>query len=186
MSSLSILKQQKRAVISPRYRTDNVKGFTQVFTTLAPLAALWFGAVLSAGFSLWLTAGVTLLMSLYLIRAFVLMHECGHGSLFRTAWLNRALGFVFGVLAGNLNTPEVQALDREWSPKLAEAIDAVNFNAPLFERIASVYEARETSWQSADSGSRPSQPPTWEKPSCSCSTKISRSRSKSTRSCVAP
>jgi len=100
VSSLSIIKQQKRAIISPRYRTDNVKGFTQVLTTLAPLAALWFCAVLSAGFSLWLTAGVTLLMSLFLIRAFVLMHECGHGSLFRTAWLNRAFGFLFGVLSG--------------------------------------------------------------------------------------
>ena len=100
MSSLSLIKQQKRAIISHRYRTDNVKGFTQVLTTLAPLAALWYCAVLSVGHSLWLTAGVTLLMSLFLIRVFVLMHECGHGSLFRTAWLNRAFGFLFGVLSG--------------------------------------------------------------------------------------
>ena len=87
-------------MMSHRYRADNVKGFTQVLTTLAPLAALWFCAVWSAGVSLWLTAGVTLVITLFLIRAFVLMHECGHGSLFRTAWLNRAFGFLFGVLAG--------------------------------------------------------------------------------------
>jgi omega-6 fatty acid desaturase (delta-12 desaturase) len=99
-SSLSLIKQRKRTIISHRYRADNVKGFTQILTTLAPLAALWFCVVPSAGFSLWLTAGVTLLMSLFLIRAFVLMHECGHGSLFRTAWLNRAFGFLLGVLTG--------------------------------------------------------------------------------------
>jgi acyl-lipid omega-6 desaturase (Delta-12 desaturase) len=100
VSSLSILKKQKRAIISQGYTSDNGKGLTQVFTTLVPLAALWFCAVSSAGISLWLTAGVTVLISLFLVRAFVLMHECGHGSLFRTAWLNQAFGFLFGVLAG--------------------------------------------------------------------------------------
>jgi peptidyl-dipeptidase Dcp len=55
------------------------------------------------------------------------------------------LEIMFSVLSGNLNTPEVQAIDREWSPKLAEAYDAITFNAPLFARIAAVYEARQTS-----------------------------------------
>jgi peptidyl-dipeptidase Dcp len=55
------------------------------------------------------------------------------------------LGTMFAVYTGNLNTPEVQALDREWSPKLAEASDAITFNAPLFERISTVYATRETS-----------------------------------------
>jgi len=100
VSSLRLIKQHKRSIISYRYRASNAKGLAQVLTTLAPLAALWFCAVLSVSFSLWLTAGVTLIMSLFLIRVFVLMHECGHGSLFRTAWLNKAFGFLFGVLAG--------------------------------------------------------------------------------------
>lgn len=55
------------------------------------------------------------------------------------------LEVMFGVLSGNLNTPEVQAIDREWSPRLAEAYDTITFNRPLFERIATVYAARETS-----------------------------------------
>ena len=28
------------------------------------------------------------------------MHECGHGSLFRSHWLNRASGFILGVVSG--------------------------------------------------------------------------------------
>src|SRR3954468_20551196 len=39
-------------------------------------------------------------MSLFLLRVFVLMHECGHRSLFRTPRLNKAFGFVFGVVSG--------------------------------------------------------------------------------------
>ena len=41
-----------------------------------------------------------LLISLFTLRAFVLMHECGHGSLFRSQWLNRAFGFLLGVVSG--------------------------------------------------------------------------------------
>jgi len=38
-----------------------------------------------------LVSAITMLMVLFLIRAFVLMHECGHVSLFCSAWLNREL-----------------------------------------------------------------------------------------------
>lgn len=51
---------------------------------------------------------------------------------------------LFGVLTGNLNTPEVQAVDREWSPKIAAAYDKITFNVKLFARISAVYAARET------------------------------------------
>ena len=57
----------------------------------------------------------------------------------------RRLAVMFNVLSGNLNTPEVQVLEREWSPKLTEATDAVMFNAPLFARVKTVYEARDAS-----------------------------------------
>jgi len=100
VSSISRVKQQKRSIINQHTQADNVKGFTQVLTTLAPLSALWYAVTLSAGVSYWLTAGITLLMSLFLLRVFVLMHECGHGSLFRVARLNKTFGFIFGVVSG--------------------------------------------------------------------------------------
>ena len=52
---------------------------------------------------------------------------------------------LFGVLTGNLNTADVQAVDREWSPKIAAAYDKITFNEKLFARITQVYAARETS-----------------------------------------
>ncbi len=57
---------------------------------------------------------------------------------------------VFGVLSGNMNTPEVQKLDEEWSPKIAAAYDAVTFNEALFTRLAAVYEARNTAGLTPD------------------------------------
>jgi acyl-lipid omega-6 desaturase (Delta-12 desaturase) len=100
MSSIARIKQQKRSIINQHAKPDNRKGLTQVVTTLVPLVALWWIAVQSVDVSYGLTAGVTLLMSLFLVRVFVLMHDCGHDSLFRIAALNRSFGFAFGVIAG--------------------------------------------------------------------------------------
>jgi peptidyl-dipeptidase Dcp len=52
---------------------------------------------------------------------------------------------LFSVLSNNLATPEVQAIDKEWSPKLAAASDEITLNPQLFQRIKAVYEARQTS-----------------------------------------
>jgi omega-6 fatty acid desaturase (delta-12 desaturase) len=100
VSQLHLIKQQKRTIIARHARANNLKGLTQVLNTLAPLALLWWAAVLSLSISYWLTAVATLLISLFTLRVLVLMHECGHGSLLRTPALNRIFGFVFGVVSG--------------------------------------------------------------------------------------
>jgi len=99
-SAIAQVKDLDWSAIGQRYRADDARGTIQVLTTLVPIAALWVAVAASAAVSLWLTAAVTFVMTLFLLRVFVLMHECGHGSLFRSARLNRAFGFVFGVLAG--------------------------------------------------------------------------------------
>src|SRR5579862_6132956 len=53
-SSVSVsasLKELKRTIIERHVRPDNCKGLVPVLTTLLPLAALWYGDVLSAGVS---------------------------------------------------------------------------------------------------------------------------------------
>jgi len=100
VSTMRRIKEQKRAIIRRHVQADNVKGLTQVLTTLTSLAVLWWAAVLSVAVSHWLTIAAVLLISLFSLRVFTLMHECGHGSLFRTHWLNRAFGFLLGVVSG--------------------------------------------------------------------------------------
>ncbi len=100
MSSISSIKEQKRDIIRRYAQSDDSKGLTQVLTALVCLALVWWAAVLSVGVSRWLTVAAVLLISLFNVRVFVLMHECGHGSLFRTRRLNRAFGFLLGVIVG--------------------------------------------------------------------------------------
>jgi omega-6 fatty acid desaturase (delta-12 desaturase) len=100
MVSNDCLKQQKFAMIGRYAKSNDIVGAMQVLTTLVPLVLLWWAAVRSAGVSAWLTAALMLLISLFTLRSFGLMHECGHGSLFRTNRLNRAVGFLLGVVSG--------------------------------------------------------------------------------------
>jgi omega-6 fatty acid desaturase (delta-12 desaturase) len=97
---MQLLKEQKQALIRQHTQPDDLKGLFQVLTTLAALALLWLLAIVSTGISLWLTAVVVLPMCLFTLRVFALMHECGHGSIFRSQRLNRGFGFVLGVVAG--------------------------------------------------------------------------------------
>ena len=94
------LRRQKGAMISRYARSDDIKGLTQLFTTLVPLVLLWWGAIRCARASSWLVLVPLTLIILFIVRAFGLMHECGHGSLFRSRWLNTAVGFLLGVISG--------------------------------------------------------------------------------------
>jgi omega-6 fatty acid desaturase (delta-12 desaturase) len=81
-------------------KASNLSGLLQVCNTLLPAGLLWWLALRSIDISWWLTAALIALLSLFMLRVLVLMHECGHGSLFRSQRLNRAFGFLFGALVG--------------------------------------------------------------------------------------
>lgn len=100
MSATHRLKQQKRAIIQRHAKADNAIAWTQVVTTLGAIGLLWWAALETSEFSYWAALGFALPLSLFTLRVLVLMHECGHGSLFGSAWMNRTLGFVFGVVSG--------------------------------------------------------------------------------------
>jgi peptidyl-dipeptidase Dcp len=45
-------------------------------------------------------------------------------------------------MTNNMNTPAYQALDREWSPRLAAASDEITFDEALFRRIETIHATR--------------------------------------------
>ena len=49
---------------------------------------------------------------------------------------------LLGVMSSSMNGAEIQAIDREWSPKISAATDAITFNDKLFARLSKVNEAR--------------------------------------------
>jgi omega-6 fatty acid desaturase (delta-12 desaturase) len=100
MLSRAQWQAHKRAIVD-RYATpSNARGSLQLLSVVAPIAALWVAIARASPGSPWLAAAATCCLSLLLLRGFVLMHDCGHHSLFRNKSLNDVGGFLLGVLAG--------------------------------------------------------------------------------------
>lgn len=87
-------------VLRPFMTSRNDKAAWQVLNTLIPYGLLWWLVLKASAVSLWLLPPLILLLSLFSVRCFSLMHDCGHHSLFRSRWLNRASGFLLGLVNG--------------------------------------------------------------------------------------
>lgn len=72
----------------------------QVFLTVVPFVLLWIGYAWCVERSRWFVVPFAAAVTLFLFRFFVLMHDCGHGSLFRSRRANQIVGFLFGVVTG--------------------------------------------------------------------------------------
>jgi omega-6 fatty acid desaturase (delta-12 desaturase) len=70
----------------------------QMIDTLVPYAALWYLMYRSLAVSYWLTLPLAILAGGLLIRVFIIHHDCGHGSFFRSRKANDIWGFITGVL----------------------------------------------------------------------------------------
>src|SRR6266849_3567202 len=71
----------------------------QIVNTLGPYAALWYLMYCSLAVSWWLTIPLAILAGGFLVRAFIIFHDCGHGSFFKSRKANDVLGFITGALA---------------------------------------------------------------------------------------
>ena len=91
-------------IISSFLKRSNTRAIWQIVTTVLPIAGLWCLIAridqVSLAFApkIFVLLPILGLLALFSSRAFSLMHDCGHGSLFRWRWLNRSFGFLLGVL----------------------------------------------------------------------------------------
>ncbi len=70
----------------------------QLVNTLVPYALLWYLMYRTLEVSLWLTIPLAVLAGAFLVRVFIIFHDCGHGSYFRSRRANDIVGFLAGVL----------------------------------------------------------------------------------------
>jgi len=59
---------------------------------------LWYLMYLSLAWSWWITVPLAILAGLFLVRIFIIFHDCGHGSFFKSPWANSVVGFITGAL----------------------------------------------------------------------------------------
>jgi omega-6 fatty acid desaturase (delta-12 desaturase) len=70
----------------------------QIVNSVVPYAVLWYLMYRSLSVSYWLTVPLAILASGFLVRIFIIFHDCGHGSFFKTRKANDVWGIITGVL----------------------------------------------------------------------------------------
>ena len=87
------------AQVLARYREPNLARSTfELLITAAAFAALWFLTWAALGLGYWLSLLIAVPAAGFLVRLFMIQHDCGHGSFFHyratNDWVGRAIGAV--------------------------------------------------------------------------------------------
>ncbi|MEK5416151.1 MULTISPECIES: fatty acid desaturase [Paenibacillus] len=93
-SQLSSLKKS----VAPYEKNDRNASIRQLINTLGPLVLLWGGAYFSLSVSYWLTLLLAIPAAGFVIRTFIIFHDCTHGSFFKNRKANDIIGTITGVL----------------------------------------------------------------------------------------
>jgi len=92
-------KQQPWQNIVSKYQTPSrARSIGQLLNTLIPYVLLWYMLVKCLSISIWLVLPLILIASGLLVRIFIIFHDCGHGSFFKSQKANSFWGYITGVL----------------------------------------------------------------------------------------
>lgn len=75
-------------------RADTSKAIVQILTTFLPFVGLWILMYFSLSWSYWITLGLAMLNAFFLVRIFIIQHDCGHRSYFNSQLWNKVVGYL--------------------------------------------------------------------------------------------
>jgi len=87
-----------RQIVSKYQGPEKRSSVWQLVNSLVPYVILWYLAYRSLAVSYWLTLGLAILAAGFLVRVFIIFHDCGHGSFFKSRKASSFWGFIAGTL----------------------------------------------------------------------------------------
>ena len=91
-------KNRLRKIVSQYAIPDVWRSLWQVANTLLPYLAQYYLKFRSVEISYWLTLALSIPTAGFMVRTFIIFHDCGHGSFFKSRRANSILGNITGVL----------------------------------------------------------------------------------------
>ena len=85
-------------IISRYNKPDNLRSWWQIINSVVAYLVMWGLMIWSLKISYWLTLALTIPAAGFLVRTFIIFHDCGHGSFFRSKRLNAVIGVITGLL----------------------------------------------------------------------------------------
>lgn len=87
-----------RKQVAPFEKSITKASVGQIINTIVPFFILWYLAYQCLSFSYFLTLAVATLAAGFLVRIFIIFHDCCHHSFFKNRLANKILGTITGVL----------------------------------------------------------------------------------------
>jgi acyl-lipid omega-6 desaturase (Delta-12 desaturase) len=87
-----------KAIVARFQRPNVLRATWQIVNTIGGYALLWGLMYWSLSVSWWLTIPLAILAGGFLVRVFIIFHDCGHGSFFASHRANVFWGFLTGIL----------------------------------------------------------------------------------------
>jgi len=84
-------------LLGPYAQPSVGRSIFQLLNSAVPLVVLWILMLASIEYSYWITLLLAVPAAGFLVRLFIIQHDCGHGSFFRSRTANNTLGFVLGI-----------------------------------------------------------------------------------------
>jgi omega-6 fatty acid desaturase (delta-12 desaturase) len=83
-----------RSIVKKYQRPDPKKAITQIFTSFLPFVGLWTLMYFSLDWSYLITLGLAVITAFFLVRIFIIQHDCGHQSFLKSKKVNNVIGFI--------------------------------------------------------------------------------------------
>ena len=128
-------------------RSDSRKALWQLLNTFLPYFALWWlmVATVEQEYPYWITLLLSVPAAGFMVRIFVLFHDCCHGSFFRSRLANTIVGYVSGILtftpfedwrySHNMHHKSAGNLDRRGVGAVRTMTKEEYLAAPLLKRL---------------------------------------------------
>ncbi|MER2192335.1 MAG: fatty acid desaturase [Solibacillus sp.] len=87
-----------RKDVAPFAKSETRASVMQIINTMVPLLAIWGLGYYLVQFSPWYTVLCSVIASGFVVRTFIIFHDCTHGSFFKNKKANAIVGNIAGVL----------------------------------------------------------------------------------------
>ncbi|TFH64607.1 MAG: fatty acid desaturase, partial [Candidatus Zixiibacteriota bacterium] len=98
-SNPTVKQRTIMSVVAPYQRPSRLRSNWQLVNSILPYFGLLVAMYFSLAISYWLTLAIAVIAAGFLVRIFILFHDCCHRSLFKSRKANSVWGVITGIIS---------------------------------------------------------------------------------------
>jgi omega-6 fatty acid desaturase (delta-12 desaturase) len=101
MSTVNNIKIDKTLLksLNKYTQTSRSKAIIQIINSFGPFIAIWILMYLSLDYSYWITFGLGIINAFFLVRIFIIQHDCGHRTFLDNSKARAVIGYICSVFS---------------------------------------------------------------------------------------